>query len=122
MTDEELMKQELEKREKSKLSDNVTESDKSPLGKVELKPLTNKTSSSIGQDALNEKSVTKLKGIELGIDRLPTKGMFYPTDTRIYIRSAKVAEIKDFSLMDDTNPLDVNDKLNNILSFCSIWK
>jgi len=49
---------------------------------------------------------------------LPSGGMFYPEDTEISIRSAKVAEIRHFSTIDETNILDVDDKLNTILEAC----
>ena len=97
---------------------NLKESETSSLGKVEMKPLNNRKSSNVSQETMNEKSF-KTKGIQLPLDRLPTKGQFYPADTKIYIKSAKVSEIKDYSLMDETNPLDVNDRLNNVLSFCT---
>jgi len=96
----------------------LQKSESSSLGKVEMKPLTNRSSKEVSQDSLNERSSFRTKGIDLPLERLPTKGRFYPINTKIFIRSAKVAEIKDFSLMDETNPLDVNDRLNNVLSFC----
>lgn len=140
VSDDLLMKAELEKREvitaslensnatqsekvdpskrEMPVNPNLKESETSSLGRVDMKPLTNRKSTNIGEESLNEQSF-KTKGIEIKIERLPTKGMFYPANTKIFIKSATVAEIKDFSLMDETNPLDVNDKLNNILSFCT---
>lgn len=50
---------------------------------------------------------------------LPSGGMFYPEGTEISIRSAKVAEIRHFSTIDETNILDVDDKLNNIVESCT---
>lgn len=47
---------------------------------------------------------------------LPSAGMFYPDDIEISIRSAKVAEIRHFSTVDETNILDVDSKLNEILA------
>ena len=44
------------------------------------------------------------------IDSLPSGGMFYIPGTEISIRSAKVAEIRHFSTMDETNILDVDEK------------
>ena len=52
------------------------------------------------------------------VDTLPSGGMFYVKDAEISIRSAKVAEIRHFSTMDETNILDVDDKLNAILESC----
>jgi hypothetical protein len=45
--------------------------------------------------------------------------MFYPEGTEVSIRSAKVAEIRHFSTIDETNVLDVDDKLNNIVESCT---
>mgnify|MGYP000131262005 CR=1 FL=1 len=52
-------------------------------------------------------------------ETLPSSGMFYLADAEISIRSAKVAEIRHFSTMDETNILDVDDKLNAILESCT---
>jgi ribosomal protein L44E len=140
LSEEQIMKAELEKREANASLSNseeveevakdpservlpknpkLKESETSPLGKVEMKPMTNRSSKQIGEEELSEKVSSKTKGIEIKLERLPTKGMFYPANTKIFIKSATVAEIKDFSLMDETNPLDVNDKLNNVLGFCT---
>lgn len=50
---------------------------------------------------------------------LPSGGAFYPEDIEISIRSAKVAEIRHFSTIDEANILDVDDKLNTILEACT---
>ena len=49
---------------------------------------------------------------------LPSGGMFYPNDAQISIRSAKVAEIRHFSTVDEQNILDIDEKLNDILESC----
>jgi hypothetical protein len=49
---------------------------------------------------------------------LPSGGMFYAEGTEISIRSAKVAEIRHFSTIDETNVLDIDEKLNQILESC----
>lgn len=53
------------------------------------------------------------------LDDLPSRGRFYPTGTEIKIRSAKVAEIRHFSTMDENNILDIDDKLNSIVQSCT---
>ena len=55
---------------------------------------------------------------EINITHLPSAGMFYPTDIQLSIRSAKVAEIRHFSSIDEQNVFDVDDKLNYILENC----
>lgn len=54
----------------------------------------------------------------ISVDTLPSGGMFYAEDVELSIRSAKVAEIRHFSTMDETNILDVDEKLNAILESC----
>lgn len=53
------------------------------------------------------------------INSLPSAGMFYANGTELHIRSAKVAEIRHFSTMDENNILDVDEKLNSILESCT---
>lgn len=49
---------------------------------------------------------------------LPSSGKFYPADLKLQIRSAKAAEIRHFSTMDENNYLDMEDKLNSIIESC----
>ena len=55
----------------------------------------------------------------LDLEDLPSKGKFYPADTVIKIRSAKAAEIRHFSTMDENNYIDMEDKLNSIVESCA---
>ena len=55
----------------------------------------------------------------LDLEELPSLGKFYPADTVIKIRSAKAAEIRHFSTMDENNYIDMEDKLNSIIESCS---
>lgn len=55
----------------------------------------------------------------LDVNNLPSAGMFYPEGTEISIRSAKVAEIRHFSSIDENNILDVDEKLNAIVESCT---
>jgi hypothetical protein len=50
---------------------------------------------------------------------LPSGGMFYPEGTQLSIRSAKVAEVRQFSTIDESNVLDIDDKLNEIVDSCT---
>ena len=52
------------------------------------------------------------------VNTLPSGGLFYPDETQITIRSAKVAEIRHFSTIDENNVLDVDEKLNSIVESC----
>ena len=55
----------------------------------------------------------------LDLEDLPSKGKFYPADTVIKIRSAKAAEIRHFSTMDENNYIDMEEKLNSIVESCA---
>ena len=50
---------------------------------------------------------------------LPSKGFFYPEGTKIAIRAAEVKEIRHFSSIDEEDLIDLNERLNFILSKCS---
>ena len=52
------------------------------------------------------------------LDALPSKGKFYPDNTKISIRAAKVGEIREFSTIDERDVKDVTDKLTYIISQC----
>jgi hypothetical protein len=55
----------------------------------------------------------------INMQDLPSRGRFYPNDMEIKIRSAKVAEIRHFSTMDENNILDIDEKLNSIVQSCT---
>lgn len=52
-------------------------------------------------------------------ETLPSRGKFYPADSVIKIRSAKAAEIRHFSTMDENNYIDMEEKLNSIVESCT---
>lgn len=52
------------------------------------------------------------------IEDLPSKGMFYPDGTRIWISAATLADIKRWSSMDESDMEDINDKMQDILESC----
>ena len=56
------------------------------------------------------------KNVPVGI--LPSKGMFYPEGTLIAIRPAEVSEIRHFSTIDETDSLDIEEKLSYITDRC----
>ena len=49
---------------------------------------------------------------------LPSLGRFYPDNTRISIRAARVDEIREFSAIDENDIKDVTDKLTYMVSQC----
>ena len=52
------------------------------------------------------------------LDCLPSLGRFYPDNTQITIRAARVDEIREFSAIDENDIKDVTDKLTYIVSQC----
>ena len=58
------------------------------------------------------------------LDCLPSLGRFYPDNTRISIRAARVDEIREFSAIDENDIKDVTDKLTYMVSQCEsiLWK
>ena len=66
-----------------------------------------------------EKSDFHLGYHNLDMNTLFSKGKFYPQDTKITIRAAKVAEIRHFSTMMEDNLFDIEEKLNGIVKGCA---
>ena len=63
--------------------------------------------------------VNKLRDYHnIPLDCLPSLGRFYPENTRISIRAARVDEIREFSAIDETDIKDVTDKLTYMVSQC----
>ena len=55
---------------------------------------------------------------DVPLECLPSGGRYYPENTRISIRAARVGEIREFSTIDEDNMKDVTDKLTYIISQC----
>ncbi len=62
-------------------------------------------------------SVPSNEYMVIPLDILPC-GLFYKAGTRISIRAAKVQEVQAYSVVEDTNYLDITEKMNGILSSC----
>ena len=94
------------------VADNMAEViDSKGLGKVNM--------DNFGQ-ARPEKSADQFLGwMILDQEELPSKGKFYPSGTIIKIRSARAAEIRHFSTMDENNYIDMEEKLNHIVEMCT---
>ena len=58
----------------------------------------------------------------MDLKALPSRGKYYPSDALLQIRSARVNEIRYFSTVDESNLIDVEDKLNYIVSNCVQFK
>jgi hypothetical protein len=56
--------------------------------------------------------------INIPLECLPSQGRYYPDDTRISIRAARVGEIREFSTVDENDMKDIIDKLTYMVSQC----
>ena len=91
---------------------------------------TQKTVTNLGNIKDNKKNDDDRLGEELSrigrlrdyhnipLDCLPSLGRFYPDNTRISIRAARVDEIREFSAIDENDIKDVTDKLTYMVSQC----
>lgn len=50
----------------------------------------------------------------LPLDILPSKNLFYPDNFRIYYRAMRVADVRNFSLIDVDDNIDVDNKINMV--------
>jgi len=87
-------------------------------------------------DEINNKEMTKRKGLSrvgesiiesaevrdgwIDVDRarLGDRNVFYPEDWRFRIRPATVEAIRNWSMIDDENPLSIDDVFNEVLKSC----
>ena len=58
----------------------------------------------------------------LNLQNLPSQGLFYPEGVELLIRSAKTKEIRHWSTIDETDPIDVREKINFVLNACTKFK
>jgi len=56
--------------------------------------------------------------LQLNVQDLPTKGIFYPAGTKLFIRAATGGEIRHWSQTNETELTDIDDSLNYILERC----
>lgn len=56
----------------------------------------------------------------INIQDLPSKGMFYPTTTKIWIKSATLGDIKRWTSMDEGDVVDIQEKMQNIIESCCV--
>lgn len=54
------------------------------------------------------------------LDSLPSKGLFYPEGTRIWIKSATVGDIKTWTSMNEEDISEVNEKMQSIIESCCV--
>lgn len=81
------------------------------LGKVKL------------DDRIEDPEIERIKStmdyVNIPLNTLPSQGRFYPENTRIMIRAARVGEIREFSIINEEDPKDIRDKMTYIVSQCT---
>jgi len=71
-------------------------------------------------EILNETRELGLGWIQIPTEDLPSGGIFYPNGTKISIRAASGADIRHWSMMDETEVSEIDDALNYIIERCCI--
>lgn len=110
---EEQVRKEFESTQVEDISNPVEQKTFTDLGKVEF----NK-GIDITTDPDIQRATAMMDYINIPLDTLPSGGRFYPDGTRISIRAARVNEIREFSMIDESDAADVRDKLTYIISQC----
>lgn len=67
---------------------------------------------------VNSTRSADINWISIPIADIPSYGRFYPENTSIQIRAAKVNEIRHFSTVQENDYLSIDDHLNQILECC----
>ena len=110
---EENVKREFEESEG--IPESVEENKVVDLGVVEPHRRTHTTT--------NDPEVRRINDLvghqKLNLGLLPSAGKFYREDLEVHIRAARVGEIREFSTMNEENPKDIDDRLNNIVASCT---
>lgn len=57
--------------------------------------------------------------VRIPLESFPSMGRFYSDDFSVHIRAARVGEIREYSMMDESNPNDIIDKMNYMLASCT---
>lgn len=113
LTYEEQVEREFNLTQQQEKSDNNIITD---LGKVDIKRGTH--SDGVQEDENVQRINNMIGYLNVPLETLPSQGRYYPENTRISIRAARVGEIREFSTIDENDPKDVTDKLTYIISQC----
>jgi hypothetical protein len=89
---------------------------------VQPQPEPLQTQKPVYQEELKSTKPSSLGWKNLPVRTLPSGGLYYPEGTRLAIRSAEVKEIRHFSTIDDSDEIDIDEKLNYILEKCSFME
>ena len=99
------------------------------LGKIDLPQLRDRQETiAAGDEAIKNSGYrptdtlrpsTPLGYSRLPMEDIPSKGRFYPEDAILQIKAAAVKEVEHFSTMNESDPLDIDKHLNDILKSCA---
>lgn len=107
----------------SKLSEKEKESG---LNYEDLNQPQHEIQKSLGKASFVEENVSDLAmespWKKLPLENLPSAGFGYPEETELSIRSAEVSEIRHFSTIDENDPIDIDEKINHIISKCASFR
>lgn len=71
-------------------------------------------------DDLDEQDSTIPMGYsKIPVENLPTRGLFFPSGTKIMIRAAETGEIRHWSTIDESDTRDIISHLNSIVKACT---
>jgi len=91
------------------------------LGKV--KNPTGRANNISREELENDPEIQRMQSlvnfVRIPLENFPSQGRFYSDDFSVYIRSARVGEIREYSMMDESNPNDIIDKMNFMLASCT---
>lgn len=75
----------------------------------------------MAEQEVRDQALRKGTGLAaIPVDQLPSRGLFYPEGTQIWIKSATVGDIKTWTSMNEEDLMDMNLKMQSILESCCI--
>jgi len=81
-------------------------------------------SGSVEEDDFRQKKTLQqaIGYVPIPVSSLPTNGRFYPSGTTLLIKALTVEQVRHWSTVDDSQPIDVNSHLNQIILSCCTLK
>lgn len=108
---EDLMKAYAAEQETSQIKDTT-------INKVTPRKISNADVAAEADMLRKEGKLNYLGWQPLDVKSLPSKGLFYPEDTKIFVRAATGGEVKHWSTMNPEDIVNVDDILNYIIEKC----
>ncbi len=87
----------------------------------ELSAISMSEAHEIAEQEVRDNALRKGTGLApIPIDSLPSRGLFYPEGTKIWIKSATVGDIKTWTSMNEEDISEVNEKMQSIIESCCV--